>query len=101
MANFDNKRNWLLIIAIAAMVVLLWNNGPSLFHFHWNVPFWPIAIVLFCVWWMTGGKYRARGCGCGCDCGSDDCCEGASRADAAEASDSSSDPDDEESANKA
>lgn len=99
MSDFDNKRNWLLIIAIAAMVVLLWDSGPNLFHFHWNVPFWPIVIVLFAIWWMSGGKHRAGGC----DCGSEECCQDDAELNDAEqdSAASYSDEEDEESANKA
>lgn len=56
----DNRRNWLAIIVIASLIVLLWDDGPHLFHFGLNVPFWPLATVVFAIWWMSGGKHRLR-----------------------------------------
>jgi hypothetical protein len=70
MSESTDKRNWLLLIAIAALVVLLWDNGPNLFHFHWNIPFWPIVIVAFAIWWMSGGKEESDCCG-----GEGPCCQ--------------------------
>ncbi len=96
MADSTDKRNWLLLIAIAALVMILWNDGPNLFHFHWNIPFWPIVIVAFAIWWMSGGKHR-QGC---CD-DPESCCEGMQTSDAESNTESSdSHGEDEESANK-
>jgi len=92
MAESSDKRNWLLLIAIAALVVILWDNGSSLFHFNWNIPVFPIVIVAFAIWWMSGGKDRSECCG-----GSDACCQ---QDDFAEDNrDDSEHVDDEESAN--
>jgi len=67
-------RNWLFIIVIASMFVLLWDGGGwSGLHFHWNVPFWPVALILFAFWWIRRGDGEACGSGCcdGCNCGKD------------------------------
>ena len=97
MSESSDKRNWLLLIAIGALLVLLWDNGPNLFHFHWNVPFWPIVIVVFAIWWMSDGKDRSDCCGGVGPCCQDDV-ESASH-DAAGSEEAAGD-EDEESANK-
>ena len=70
MSESSDKRGWLLLIAIGALLVLLWGNGPNMFHFHWNIPLWPTVIVAFAIWWMAGGNDRQACCG-----GTGTCCE--------------------------
>ena len=97
MSESSDQRNWLLLIAIGALMVLLWNNGPNLFHFHWNIPFWPIVIVVFAIWWMSGGNDRSDCCG-----GVGPCCQedGGEAESASPNTTGEADSEDEESANK-
>jgi|GEM_PF-2878270 len=60
MSDSNDNRKWLVLIALGALLVLLWEDGPNLFHFHWNLPFWPVVTVVFAIWWMSGGKHRLR-----------------------------------------
>lgn len=91
MSDSNDNRKWLVLIALGALLVLLW-DGPNLFHFHWKLPFWPVVTVIFAIWWMSGGKHRLRD--------ESDETEHAAE-DVADASEDSAGENDEETANKA
>ncbi len=65
MSEFSsNNRNWLLIIAIAAMVMVVGNGSIGIFHLNIGRPFLWIAMIVLAVWWINNGGCCGRGDDC-------------------------------------